>query len=160
MRKSTIFISAVLTTFTLVMLYGVVYAYQNISDVQVAAPLPTDTPTPEPVIEPTATPEMITPELAAQLAAQVVGNTSLLSAESSTFNGANAYLITFTNNDVVYVGLDGQILGIQIAPVVMNVAVPVQVRQKDRGNHNSSNTSNTSAGESHEEHEDHDEHGD
>ena len=153
MRKSTIFVSAVLTTFTLVMLYGVVYAYQNMSGNQEAALPATDAPTstPEPLSEPSTTPEMITPTRAAQLAAQVVGNTSLLSAESSTFNGASAYLITFTNQDLVYVGLDGEILGVQIAPVIMNVSASLQVRQKNRDNSNSSS-------QSHDEHEDHEEH--
>jgi hypothetical protein len=152
MRKSTIFISAVLTTFTLVMLYGVVYAYQNMSGVQAAALPATDAPTstPEPIIEPSITPGIITPTQAAQLAAQVVGNTNLLSAESSTFNGASAYLITFTNQDLVYVGLDGQVLGVQIAQVIMNVSAPVQVRQRNLDNSNSSS-------ESHDEHEDHEE---
>ncbi len=145
MRKSTIFISAVLTTFALVMLYGVVSAYRNISSVQKASAVTIDTATPEPTdepaVDPTATRTILTPEQAAQLAAQVVGNTNLLSAESSTINGVDAYLITFTNNDVVYVGLDGQILGVQVAPVVVSVSVPVSVpvRQKAKNNKNANN---------------------
>jgi hypothetical protein len=144
MRKSTIFISAVLTTFALVMLYGVVSAYQSMAKVPEATPLPTDTVTPEPdpTLAPTATQAALTPEQAAQLATQVVGNTNLLSAESSNVNGTNAYKITFTNNDVVYVGLDGQILSVQVAPVVVNVAAPVQTtKNKNKGNNNSSNQS-------------------
>jgi hypothetical protein len=157
MRKSTIFISVILTTFALVMLYGVVSAYQSMSNLPEATPLPTDTPTeipePDPTLEPTATQAFLSPEQAARLAAQVVSNPNLLSAESSSVNGTNAYKITFTNNDVVYVGLDGQILGVQIAPVVVNVQAPAvqQVRNKNRDNNN---TSNTSSNESHEdEHE-------
>ena len=161
MRKSTIFISAVLTTFALVMLYGVVSAYRNISNVQEVAALTNDTATPEstvePTIEPTATATSITPEQAAQLAAQVVGNTNLLSAESSSINGTNAYMITFTNNDVVYVGLDGQILAVQVAPVV-NVVVQAPVKNKDRDKNNGNNTSTDNGSESHE--DDHEEHDD
>lgn len=156
MRKSTIFISAVLTTFALVMLYGVVHAYQRISTTQAATVPAGDIPTMEPTADPTATPSTITPEQAAQLAAQVVGNANLSSAESSTFNGLNAYLITFTNRDVVYVGLDGNILGVQVAPVVMNVSAPVLAKHKNKDNNNAATTSND--GESHEEDEDHDEH--
>ncbi|MGE5379112.1 MAG: hypothetical protein ACM3XO_28975 [Bacteroidota bacterium] len=144
MRKSTIFISAVLTTFALVMLYGVVSAYQSMAKAPEATPLPTDTATPEPdpTLAPTATQAALTPEQAAQLAAQVVGNTNLLSAESSNVNGTNAYKITFTNNDVVYVGLDGQILSVQVAPVTVNVAAPVQAtKNKNKGNNNSSSQS-------------------
>jgi hypothetical protein len=163
MRKSTIFISAVLTTFALVMLYAVVSAYQSMSDVPEATPLPTETVTatsePDPTLEPAATQVVITPEQAAQMAVQVVGNQNLLSAESSNVNGTNAYKITFTNNDVVYVGLDGQILSIQIAPVVVNVSAPVvqQVKHKNRNKDNeSTSTTNTENHEDDhvEEHED------
>jgi hypothetical protein len=151
MRKSIIFISAVLTTFTLVILYGVVSAYQSMSKLPEATQLPTDTATPEPeaTLEPTATQAFLTPEQAAQRAAQVVGNPNLLSAESSNVNGASAYKITFTNNDVVYVGLDGQILGIQIAPVVVNVSSPPvqQVKHENKGNNNNSTS------QSHDDHE-------
>lgn len=150
MRKSTIFISSVLTTFALVMLYGVVKAYQNNAAIKAAepaitvnAPVPTDVPSP--------TPTVITPEEAAQLAAQVVGHDNLMSAETSNFNGVDAYLITFTNKDVVYIGLDGQILSVQIAPVFINVASPPQ----NNNNNNQQNKNNSSPqGGEHEEHDD------
>lgn len=165
MRKSTIFISAALTTFALVMLYGVVSAYRNISNVTQAAALtsntataaPTEAPA-DPTVEPSATASVVTPEQAAQMAAQVVGNGNLLSAESSNLNGVNAYKITFTNNDVVYVGLDGQILAVQVAPVVVNVqaaAPAAPVKQKDRNkNNDNSNIGPVQSGDNHEEHED------
>ena len=157
MRKSTIFISSVLTTFALVILYGVVRAYQNNTVMQAAevaaqppatvnAPVPTDVPSP--------TPTVVTPEEAAQLAAQVVGHENLLSAETSNFNGIDAYLITFTNNDVVYVGLDGQILSVQVAPVFVNVAPPAS--NNNNKNNNQSNNKNRSSEDSHEDHDDHD----
>ncbi len=156
MRKSTIFISAVLTTFALVMLYGVVSAYQGLSKLPEPTVVPTETATaePDPTLQPTATQTLLTPEQAANLAAQVVGNTNLLSAESSSLNGANAYKITFTNNDVVYVGLDGQILGVQIAPVVVNVAAPAPVQVKHKNKDNSNNTSNVSHEDNNQEHGD------
>jgi hypothetical protein len=163
MRKSTIFISAVLTTFALVILYGVVSAYQSGAKLPEATPLPTDTATPEPesepALEPTATQAVLTPEQAAQLAAQVVANPNLLSAESWNVNGTDAYKITFTNNDVVYIGLYGQVLGVQIAPVVVNVSAPVQQvkhknKDKNNDNNNISNTSSQSQDEHEDEHED------
>lgn len=156
MRKSTIFISATLTTFALVMLYGVVSAYRNISNVTGVAALSSTTATAAPTAEPTGEPmsaptaATVTPEQAAQIAAQVVGNGNLLSAESSNLNGVNAYKITFTNNDVVYVGLDGQILAVQIAPVVVNVQVPAApVQHEDRNENNTAPTQ-------HDDHEEHD----
>jgi len=154
MRKSTIFISSVLTTFALVMLYGVVRAYQNNMALKaseaavqpsetVNAPVPKDVPTP--------TPQILTPEEAAQLAAQVVGHENLLSAETSNFNGVDAYLITFTNNDVVYVGLDGQVLSVQIAPVFVNVVPPAN---QSNNNNNQTNNSRSNDHDDHEEHDD------
>jgi hypothetical protein len=160
MRKSTIFISAVLTTFALVMLYGVVSAYQSMSNLPDATPQPTDTATatsePDPTLEPTATQAVVSPEQAAQIAVQIIGNPNLLSAESSNLNGTNAYKITFTNNDVVYVGLDGQVLGVQIAPVVVNVSVPAQqVKHKNKDNNSNDNTSSQSqSSDDHEEEHD------
>lgn len=147
MRKSTIFISAVLTTFALVMLYNVAAAYRNNQNVTEVNTEPTATTAPELTLAPQPTPAevVLSPEEAAQLATQVVGNGNLLSAESSNINGVDAYKITFTNNDVVYVGLDGQILSVQVVPVVVNVAVPVKHKNK---NNNSTNVSNGS-GESH-----------
>ena len=162
MRKSTIFISSVLTTFALVMLYGVVSAYRNISNVAEASALTVNTATAEPTTAPTEeapvathTKTALTAVQAAQLAVQVVGNTSLLSAESSNVNGTNAYKITFTNNDVVYVGLDGQILSVQIAPVVNNIVVQAPAQHKEK-NKNSNNNNNTSSSESQDDGGEHD----
>ncbi len=134
MRKSTIFISAVLTTFALVMLFRVVSAYNSSKSVTQAAAAPTTalpapTATDPPSAAPAPTSVTLSPTDAAQLAAQVLGNPNLLSAETSTYNGVNAYLITFTNNDVVYVSLDGKILSVQrapVAPAVVNAAPPIQ----------------------------------
>lgn len=156
MRKSTIFISAVLTTFALVMIYNIASAYHNnggvteapATSVEAAAPsVPEVTSTPAP------TKISFSAVQAAQLAAQVVGNNNLLSAESSNINGVDAYKITFTNNDVVYVGLDGQILSIQIAPAVVNSVITLpQTQQNSHSSHTSSQNHTNS--ESHEEHED------
>ncbi len=135
MRKSTIFISAVLTTFALVILFRVAAAYNsNKTATQTVAAAPTSLPAPVATDPPAAaapapTSAALNPTQAAQLAAQVIGNPNLLSAETSTYNGVNAYLITFTNNDTVYVGLDGKILSVQrapLAPAVVNAAPPVQ----------------------------------
>ena len=157
MRKSTIFISAVLTTFALVMLYNVASAYRNNQNATEAITEPTATAAPELTLAPQPTPTdvILTPQEAAQLATQIVGNGNLLSAESSNLNGLDAYKVTFTNNDIVYVGLDGQILSVQVAPVVVNVALPEKKKHKNNNNTNvSSGESHTSSEENHEEHED------
>ena len=161
MRKSTIFISAVLTTFALVMLYSVASAYRSSrTAVEVAAPTVESTATlaPEPTTQAVPTKVALSAVQAAQMATQVLGNSSLLSAESSNLNGVDAYKIIFTNNDVVYVGLDGQILSVQVAPVAVNVALPEKQKNKNQNNTSSSNGSgedHASSEASHEvEHED------
>jgi hypothetical protein len=154
MRKSTIFISATLTTFALVLLYGVVSAYQNISTMTVSAAQVVETATSVPTAVPTETPDILTPEEAAQLAVQVVGKDSLLSAESWNLNGVDSYKITFTNNDVVYVGLDGQILGVEVAPVVVNIIQ--QAPAKSKNNNNNNNNSGGGGESSDDDHEEHD----
>jgi len=134
MRKSAVFISAILTTFALVILYSVVSAYRDNKNIVTAEVQPVATLEPEPTDVPTQT--VLTPEEAAQLAVQVIGHDGLLSAESANLNGMDAYLITFTNNDLVYVGMDGQILSVQVAPVVVSMAPAPPPAKKNRNNRN------------------------
>lgn len=121
MRKSTPFISAALTTFMLVMLFGVVSAYQTVMRTN-------SQPTAEsfaPVVQqpvsgvsdvasppPPAQIAQFTPEQAAQFAAKVIGRTDLYSVEVTMWNGVQAYLVTFSSGDLVYVSPSGQILAI------------------------------------------------
>ena len=127
MRKSTLFVSAALTTFMLVMLFGVVSAYQamtktNPANVGNVAPVAQQQPVSDvvesaPALVPTSQAAPVTPEQAAQLAAQVISRTDLYSVETSKLNGVDAYLVTFSSGDLVYVGLTGQILSITKLPV-------------------------------------------
>ena len=118
MRKSTLFISAVLTTFVMAMLAGVASAYQTvIKDQQVAAqPQPQQQtiaiadsiPAPAPIpVE--VQPVNWTPDQAAALAAEVLGRDDLFSVEVVDLNGETVYLVTFSSGDLVYVSFDGQI---------------------------------------------------
>jgi hypothetical protein len=154
MRKSTIFISAALTTFALVMIYSIVSAYRGIAatseNTETSTPMevtlePTEENTPAPVATD------VTPEQAAQLAAQVLGRNDLLSAESSSFNGSYAYKITFIPGDIVYVSTNGQILSIQTVPQV----ITVQVDTSNNRTRNKNKNNNTTTTESHESHDDH-----
>ena len=133
MRKSTLFISASLTTFMLVMLFGVVSAYQTVTG---SNPINAFTGNPAVQQKPAsgvadtvslqsasvnAAPLQavtFTAEQAAQLAAQTIGRTDLFSVETSKLNGADAYLVTFSSGDLVYVSLTGEILSITKLPVV------------------------------------------
>ncbi len=131
MRKSTIFISAALTTMMLVMLFGVVSAYQTItSSVNSIQTNPDSVPQQQLVsnvaAQPTAVPTLpaqLTAEQAAQLAAQTIGRTDLYSVETTTWNGLQAYLVTFSSGDLVYVSPEGQILEItKIQPAVVTIS--------------------------------------
>jgi len=149
MRKSSIFISAALTTFALVVLYGVVSAYHGMANTATVVPQVTATSISDATATSTPDQMALTPEQAGQLAAQVLGHNDLLSAESSSVNGTNAYKITFISGDIVYVGLDGQILSIQIKPKVITVQVqPTQQTSKNK--HNGGGVSTNNNGGEHE----------
>ena len=114
MRKSTLFISAALTTFMLAVLFGVASAYQNIvkSTQPVAVqPQPTavevvNAPVSAPYPSSSYEPLPLKPPLT--LASQVINRTDLFSVEITQFDGVDAYLVTFSSGDLVYVSLDGQ----------------------------------------------------
>jgi hypothetical protein len=125
MKKSSLFISAVLTTFVLAVLAGAFTAYRALarSNSQV------NTQQPVAVVQPTAS--ALTPEQAAQLAAQYLGRSDLYSVESAVLNGTTAFKVTFSSGDVVYVSPDGQVVSVVPAPpaVVQNSAPAAQYVQ-------------------------------
>ena len=131
MRKSTLFISAVLTTFVMAMLAGVASAYQDIistNQLEVLQPLAQAQTQPQTksiadTIPVEAESFNLTPEEAAGLAAQVLGRDDLYSVEVTDLNGESVFMVTFTSGDLVYVSLDGQIRSIgkvQVETVVIN----------------------------------------
>jgi hypothetical protein len=150
MRKSTLFISMVLTTFTLAVLYGIVSAYQSIvkstemASVQFQPTAIAEVASQPMAVAPATQVVNITPEAAAALASKILGRTDLYSVEVTQFEGADVYLVTFSSTDIVYISLDGQILSIS--------KLPVTVITQPKGGGGGSN--NTISGE----HEDDDEH--
>jgi hypothetical protein len=141
MRKSTLFISAALTTFMLAVMFGVASAYQKA--VQAADPTevavqqqqaqPTD------VIPATATNiagGAFTAEQAANLASNVIGRTDLYTAEIAQLDGVDTYLVTFSSGDIVYVSMNGQILSISKLPVTVILAPSTSVGNNNHQNNN------------------------
>lgn len=172
MRKSTLFISAVLTTFVMAMLAGVASAYQEIVKAdqlsflkpQAQASTEAQVKAAADVIVPTATEVQDvnwTPEEAAGLAAQVLGRDDLYSVEVADLNGETVFMVTFTSGDLVYVSLDGQIRSIgkvQVETVVVSSGGGGGGRKDNSGGNNQQTTSNRNLGDdNHEEHEDHQE---
>jgi glucose/arabinose dehydrogenase len=166
MRKSTLFISAVLTTFVMAMLAGVASAYQNVvqqnSQQQAAATQaqPEVQPQVKAISHAQAAEQTftLTPEEAAALAAQVLGHDDLFSVEVTDLNGETVFMVTFSSGDLVYVSMDGQIRSIgkvQVETVV--------VKSRGGGGGGGGNASVDAPApsqpqESHEEHDDHQEH--
>lgn len=161
MRKSTLFISGVLTVFMLATLFGVVSAYQGISasrqpepvvavqateavqEVQSAEPLMSAAP---------AQNSIVSPDDATSLAMQMINRSDVYSVESTTYKDAAAYLVTFSSGDLVYVSPTGQILAVtKLQPVV--VVQKPRGHNEDNSQVSGSSTGGGGEGEGHEEHE-------
>jgi hypothetical protein len=161
MRKSTLFLSAVLTAFVLAVLVGVISAYQNVVAASVSQQ-PTAVAAAENIsvpqvqaVSPTATAVVLTPEQAAALAAQVLGRTDLFSVETADFNGASAYLVTFSSGDLVYVSPAGQILSVgKIVPTVVVNDVPAHRKKSNDEQINVPVPDNREHDDDHDEHDD------
>ena len=162
MRKSTLFISAMLTTFVMAMLAGVASAYQKTVEAsQIAAVQPQSQPTTETIADVIPAPTEIqpvnwTPEEAASVAAQVLGHDDLYSVEVADLNGETVYMVTFSSGDLVYVSLDGQIRSIGKVEVQTVVVSSGGGGGKGGGGGGGKNKSNSSS-QSHED-DDHEEH--
>lgn len=174
MRKSTLFISAMLTVFLIAILFGVVSAYQQMTQTAASDPAPKAaaaqpmsavfpaafTPTPTPLV-------VVSPEQATTIATEFLGNSEVYSVEVVNYEGAQAFLVTFSSGDLVYVSSDGKVLSnTKVEPVVV-------VASGGGGGGNQSNTEDgntgggntqSSGGESedddHEDHDEHEDHGD
>ena len=139
MRKSTLFISAALTTFMLAVMFGVASAYQKIVQAAGSTEAVVQQSQPADVIAATATNiagGTFTAEQAASLASNVIGRTDLYTAEIAPLNGVDTYLVTFSSGDIVYVSMNGQILSISKLPVTVILSAPSGGNNKNGGNNN------------------------
>lgn len=138
MRRNIPLISAALTTFSLVMLASVVYAYQAMAappplpsaeanQPGIGAPVEASAP-PEPAARPN-----VSPQDAAALAAKFLNRTDAFSVEVAVFNGAQSYKVTFSSGDIAYVAMDGQVLGIAPAPASQASSAPAPRHGTGRG---------------------------
>jgi hypothetical protein len=112
MKKSSLFISFILTTFILSVLAGVVSAAHYFT-VNVQAASAQSSPT---VQETSAVPNNLPSEQLAQIAARFLGRTDLYSVEVAPFNGISAYKVTFSSGDQVYIDPQGNVLSVMAAP--------------------------------------------
>lgn len=168
MRKSTLFVSALLTVFLMATMFGVVSAYQqvvksnNIASAQPTpqkvlsqavsinlAPVPTETALPAPKI--------VTAEEATTIAVEFLGDPSVFSVEVVDYQGIPTYLVTFSSGDLVYVSSTGVV-------VANEKLQPVYVASSNNnsgggGGQNNKNDGGSHSGD-HDDHDDHDDHED
>ncbi len=137
MRKGIAFISTVLTAFVIVMIAGVVYAYQNRpAHAQTLQGGSGQQAVAVPLMAPAATQVAnVSPQDAASIAAKYLNRTDLYSVELADFNGVQAYKVTFSSGDIIYVAMQGQVLGSvkPPAPVVVSSDPPRRHRGHGAG---------------------------
>ncbi|MCB0120521.1 MAG: hypothetical protein KDD72_15910 [Anaerolineales bacterium] len=159
MRKSTLFISAMLTVFLMATLFGVVSAYQQVikdndqTSAQVASQPVTGDFMPVLVAPEPADPMVVTPEEATTIAIDFLGDSGVYSVEVVDYEGAPTYLVTFSSGDLVYVNSIGAVIAnTKLEPVVV-------IASSGGGNSNQNNSGGNSGGERHDD-DDHDDHDD
>lgn len=138
MRRNIPLISAAVTTFSLVILASVVYAYQAMA-APPSVPLPGGNQPGVPArveasapLDPAAS-SNVSPQDAAALAAIYLNRTDAFSVELAVFNGTQSYKVTFSSGDIAYVALNGQVLGNVPAPAAVVSSVPARPRGSGQG---------------------------
>ncbi len=126
MSKLVIAISATVTAFIMALTAGAIYAYRNSQDAavtvqqqpasQASTSLQLAAPTAAAPAAPAAAPQTVAPQDAASIAAKSINRTDLYSVELTTYQAVQAYKVTFSSGDIVYVGLTGQVLGSELPP--------------------------------------------
>ena len=113
MKKSSLFISAALTTFVLVVLASAITVYRVNSNGGSQAGYEQSSSVSQP-----ATPSL-TLQQAAVAAAGYLGQSDLYSVESSVYKGTPAFKVIFSSGDVVYVATSGQVLAVAYTQAIV-----------------------------------------
>jgi hypothetical protein len=130
MRRSVALVAAAVTTFSLVVLVSVVYAYRGLAAGPSSASLSADQSVKTVPVADTGSVQAasdnqqaalsqatnLSVQAAASIASQYLNRTDLFSAELSTYKGSPAYKITFSSGAVVYVSMSGEVLGEELPP--------------------------------------------
>ncbi len=165
MPKKNLLISAALTAFILVIVTSIASAYQRVSatldtvnaDATAAARVEADAARQaEPIaVASVATEEIqvtLTHQEAALVAANFLEQTDLYSVENVIYEGIDSYKVVFSTGDTVYVGMSGDILGTEAAPVVTVITTTTT----NRKNNNNTSNNNTSSNNHHHDDDDDD----
>jgi hypothetical protein len=147
MSKKNLFISAALTAFVLVVVANVTAVYAQIREAATSQPVTAAT-----EMQPAQTALVqVTHQEAASIAAGFLGQSDIYSVENTSWNGIDAYKVVFSSGHIVYVNLEGQIIGNE-APQPVFVSVPAQ----NNGVNQSQSADSPAHTEDHDEHEEHD----
>jgi hypothetical protein len=141
--KNALFLAASLTAFILAVLFGVVTKVTNNStqaasaanaSQEVIAAQNTAIPTLEqPTDLPTATAQSpLTAEEATMLAAAAIGREDAYSVETTTYQGLDSYKVVFSSGDVVYIGLDKEVLAKTKLQATVITVDPTSTPKKNR----------------------------
>ena len=66
----------------------------------------------------------ITPQEAAQIASSLTGQSQVFSVEAVPLNGSQVYQVTMSSGDLVFIGLNGQLIGVQPAQSIASANGP------------------------------------
>ena len=122
MKRGVTLVSVAITAFSVVIMASVVYGYRvsaRPESAQQTAPVSAREPRPSPELISAASTASITFSArdAAAVASEFLGRTDAYSVQLAEYNGRQAYKVTFTSGDVVYVSLNGQVLGSELPTV-------------------------------------------
>lgn len=137
MKKKTLFLSAGITTFILVILASLLMKVRSGGFVSPAAALaptavstlaPTGTLPPAATLQPTDTLQptaegYLTPQEAVFIASNALGNTQVYSVDTETRYGLDVYKVTFSSGHIVFVSPRGVILSIY-SPQAVDIQPP------------------------------------
>lgn len=161
MRKSTLFVSAMLTMFLMATMFGVVSAYQQVvknnnrtstqpssqpANVEFA-PVPTGAVLP-------AQPLVVSAEEATTIAVNFLGDPNVFSVEVVDYQGVPTYLVTFSSGDLVYVSSTGAVVASEkLQPIFVAAAPSTGGGNQNQNDDSSGGGNHESSSDSHEEHD-------
>ena len=145
MKKSTLFLSAAITTFIVVIVSSlllkvragaVVVPTDTLVPTDTATLAPTDTtqPTDTATTLPPTPSGVITPQEAAFIASAALGNTKIYSVDTVNRYGMDVYQVNFSSGAIVIVAPDGHIM--LITQLQSSVVVPTPDQQNPPANNN------------------------
>jgi hypothetical protein len=138
MKRSVALISVGITAFSIVLLASVVYglraaASPRLDPLAAASGASAAQVSTEPEGAAVVRSSQISPQAAVTLASEFLNRTDPFSVQLADYNGVQAYMVTFSSGDLVYISLSGQVLGSVPAPVLMASSNPNPKEQETRG---------------------------